>query len=535
VLKTPEPAAAAGGRHRSAAGTFWIAFVLIAALATLWALASPIFSVPDENAHAAKAIAQVRGELVGHRVPGVRQLVVDLPPSYAFSPQIQCFVYHPDRPANCGVELGDKTGTDWASTWVSTYNPIYYYVVGWPSLMFGGSAGIYAMRIVSALLGALFLAWAFQMSVASARARWMPVGVAFAAAPMVLYLNGAINPNGVEIAAAVAMWVTLLRLLERFSVNEPDRSPQLPTVYLWSIVTVSAIVLGNARALGPLWVVVVLAGCILVSGVKPARKLFATRSSYWWIGGIAVGGLFSLLWTLGSGSLSGQAEKADAPLVGASFVAGFAYMLRSTVSFFKQAFGYFGWFDAPLPDYGFWPIVAAIVILLVLGFAATGRRGALILAGFSVAAVVIPALVQAYSVHQTGIIWQGRYGLFLYLAIPVMAAWLLSGPAGERLNFLSSRITWAVTALLWLYSIGAFFFVMRRYVIGNATPIGSMWKDPQWQPPLGWITLVVLFALVSAGFFTWIGRLGMQAARRDDESRLGVVTRTDPVLDSSRA
>ena len=34
-----------------------------------------------------------------------------------------------------------------------------------------------------------------------------------------------------------------------------------------------------------------------------------------------------------------------------------------------------------------------------------------------------------YSVHQTGIIWQGRYGLFLYLGITIVAAWLLSRDA----------------------------------------------------------------------------------------------------------
>ena len=39
-------------------------------LGVLWSLASPVFSVPDENAHAVKAIAQLRGQVIGYTVPG---------------------------------------------------------------------------------------------------------------------------------------------------------------------------------------------------------------------------------------------------------------------------------------------------------------------------------------------------------------------------------------------------------------------------------------------------------------------------------
>ena len=104
-------------------------------------------------------------------------------------------------------------------------------------------------------------------------------------------------------------------------------------------------------------------------------------------------------------------------------------MFRTTPDYLQQAIGYFGWIDAPLPLWTYWLFIAAFALLVVLGFIATrtsqradarvgGRRGAL-----------VPAFVQAYSVHQTGIIWQGRYGLFLYLGITMVAAWLLSRDA----------------------------------------------------------------------------------------------------------
>ena len=132
-------------RHyrRRSRSVFWTAFVLMAALSTLWPLASPIFSVPDENVHATKAIAQVHGQVIGYHVPGIKHTVVGLPHGYSYAPHILCFAYHANQPANCRVELGDEGGTDWFNTWVGAYNP-YYYAVGWWSLILDGSTGDYA-------------------------------------------------------------------------------------------------------------------------------------------------------------------------------------------------------------------------------------------------------------------------------------------------------------------------------------------------------------------------------------------------------
>ena len=281
--------------RRVRASFFWAPFAVFALLGMLWSLASPVFSVPDENAHALKAIAQVRGQVIGYTLPDVKHIVVDLPPGYEYHPNILCFATYPERTADCGVELGDAGGQDWFNTWVGAYNPVYYYLVGWPSLLFEGSAGIYAMRIASSLLGAALLAWAFFAAASGRRSRWMPLGIAFAAAPMSMYLIGAVNPNGAEIAAAVAVWAGVLRLLETFG-DEEDR-PWLSRAALWVGVTAASVMLVNARALGPLWLVVVVGLCLVASGWTAVKRLFTTGSSYWWLAAIGVGGLFSLGWT----------------------------------------------------------------------------------------------------------------------------------------------------------------------------------------------------------------------------------------------
>lgn len=496
--------AARGVRERGWGRLFWVPFAVFAALGVLWSLASPVFSVPDENAHATKAIAQLRGEVIGETVPGVKHIVVRLPEGYEYSPQILCFATQKGVPAGCASELGDEGGQDWFNTWVGAYNPIYYELVGWPSLFFEGNAGVYGMRIISAILCAALLAWAFRASAGNANARWMPLGVVFAAAPMSMYLAGSVNPNGLEVAAAVAVWAGTLRLLESFTPSA--ESSGLSRRELWTGVALASVLLANARATGPLWLAVVVGLCFTVAGWPRVRALLTTASSYGWAAAIVVGGLFSIGWTLSGGSLSNQAELSDAPLVNGTFLQGFTHTIRATPDYIQQAIGYFGWFDTDLPVWVYWFFVAAVTVPLVLAFTTISRRGVVVLGLVVLAAIAVPALVQGYGVHQTGIIWQGRYGLFLYLGVGIVAGWLLDRSAG-RVEFLAPRIGLVSSGLLGLYGLLAFWLVLSRYVVGLA-PLGQMLVAPQWQPPLGWLSLTLAYMLVTvAGVLLFTGHL----------------------------
>ncbi len=388
--------APARGPVSHSARLFWIPFAFIAVLASLWALASPLFSIPDENAHATKAIAQVRGELVGAAEAGKKYLVVDLPPGYHYNHSAMCYLFVPTQSAHCAASFGDGTGNDYFENWVGAYNPIYYYLVGWPSLLTdNGAVGVYAMRIVSALLGAAFLAWAFQAALSSIRSRWLPLGLLLVAGPMVLYLVGSVNPNGVEIAAAAALWASLLRLLERHDDRLEAAWSSLPAWYLWLIVTVSSILLANARSVGPLWLVVVVAACVAITGRRAARAFFTRARNYIWIAVIAAGTLFAGVWTLATGGVGAQAGTADAPLVGKGFFSGFAAMIRFTPNFLQQQLGVFGWLDTPLPWILYAVISIAIGVVVVLAITGTDRRSAIVVLSALAATILIPAVVQA--------------------------------------------------------------------------------------------------------------------------------------------
>ena len=486
---------------------FWWTFALVGCLGVLWALASPVLSVPDETAHVYKAIAQLRGQVIGEEVPGVKHLVVDVPAGDEFHPEVICYVYQSSRPASCPLEMGTEFGEDWFATHVGAYNPIYYYAVGWPSLLLTGSPAVYAMRIVSALLGAALIAWAMRAAVASRNA-WMPLAVAFAAAPMNVYLMGSVNPNGLEIAAAAALWVGVLCLFRTYEADPPP----IGRAGLWGMVVVAAIALANARALGPLWVAVVVVLAAFAAGWKPFRAFATDRRNILPVVLIAVGGAFSLIWTFLGGSLSSQAAADDAPLVGAGFLAGLSYFLRATPDYLQQAAGWFGWLDTPLPTTAYWLLIASIAVLVVIALAGGSTRSTWVLVATAAAAILVPALVQARSVAQTGIIWQGRYGIVLYLGVVIVAAFLIARHERLDLDLLAPRISAWAGGLLAAFGVAAFGYALYRYVVGIGAPYAAMVRAPQWQPPLGWPALLIAYALV-AGVFVFVVARASRAAR----------------------
>lgn len=503
----PKPPPVVDGRSaRGSTFVSWlIPFALIAAFSVLWALASPLFSVPDENAHAVKAVAQLRGEVIGESDPERAHIIVDLPEGYDYNHGMMCYLFVPEASAQCAATFGDGTGQREFATWVGAYNPLYYYLVGWPSLLVDGETAVYAMRIASAVLSAILLAWAFQAGLASRDARWMPFGLAFLALPMIVYLAGSVNPNGIEISAGAALWVALLRLLQSYGPTRlSSEPPLLSRGALWSIVTVSSLLVVNARAIGPLWLVVIVTACLAIAGWVPTRRLFTDGRAYPWLGAIAGGSAFAIVWTLATGNAAGQAGESDAPLVGASAITGVLAMLRRTGDWMHQALGYFGWLDTSLPSELYNVVYVALGFLVLLAFLGTGRRGLWIVGAVLVGVILVPAIVQGLQVGRTGLIWQGRYSLVLLVAVPVVAALVLSSPAAGRLRHLSARVSWVGAVAVGLFSLGSFVFVLRRYVIGTAENWGAMVTDPLWQPPLGWPVLVAAYAVVSVCFAGWL-------------------------------
>jgi hypothetical protein len=112
--------------------------------------------------------------------------------------------------------------------------------------------------------------------------------------------------------------------------------------------------------------------------------------------------------------------------------------------------------------------------------------------------VLVPPITQALLISQLGYIWQGRYMLAMLLCLMVACGIAIDDNRGDALVPPLRRILAIGLALLVIGQVFSFWWVLRRYVVGVNGGIRDMLVAAQWEPPLGWITLTVLLAIVAA-------------------------------------
>jgi hypothetical protein len=466
---------------------FWWPLLAIFVMSSGWALASPVSSIPDEPAHIVKAAAVVRGELVGAQTgDGGPLLAVQVPRAIEHTNQITCFVRDITATPKCSPLIpGDANEIVSALTTAGLYNPVYYAAVGWPSLLVGGFKAVYGMRLVSALLTSVFLALAFSALSRLPRNKWATVGLAAAVTPMTLFLSGSVNPNSLEFGTTAAIAANLTLLLKG---SLKGRALIVPV----AATTVAAALLANTKALSLLWMLVVVVAVLLL-GTAAEIKSLLRRPSVW--AGSAVIGLscvYALWWVASHNSLASK------PFDGAGlgFDAGAEIMIDRTFLFMQGYIGQFGWLelDAPTGVMALWTAVFFAAVLAGIIYGRGRYRVATIFV--SAALLLLPVLLQAVIITDQGMVWQGRYILAIFVPCLMIAGMALDNssprpwpaPAVPALNTL--------IVLLAVSHVVTFVWVLRRYVTGLSMEIRwiEMLQNPQWQPPLGTLTAVAVFA-----------------------------------------
>ena len=180
-------------------------------------------------------------------------------------------------------------------------------------------------------------------------------------------------------------------------------------------------------------------------------------------------------------------------------------MIRNTPRFAEESAGVFGWLDTVLPGLVYAVYFGAVALLIVLAFGAADRRGRWTVIGVLALAAVVPVILQASTISSTGLIWQGRYGMFLYVGVLLVTGRVLSTSA-PALDGASTRISVVIIGLLAVFQVAAFVFALRRYVVGTAQHITQMVSNPQWQPPGTWPVLVAGLVIVELVFSVWLAR-----------------------------
>ena len=462
-------------------------FLILGTLTTLWALASPIMAVPDEPAHAIKAAAVVRGQLQGQ--PSGKQgdpALVQVPQYFAELGLQVCYGFNPGKTADCAPEVNaDHRAPTPALTSAGNYNPVYYLAVGVPSRILAGAPALYAMRIVSGLISAVFLAMTFAAARKMKRPQWPLIGCVVALTPMVLFLCGSINPNSLEIATTAALFLNLAVVLEN--------SANLSTVRgsLWAV-GLSAAALANTRALSLLWLALAVVVALMMFGWRPFLSAMKTQLGLAMTALAGLGCAAALGWLLVADSFKSLGGIPSAVTPDQAFIT----MLDRTFSYTEGYIGLMGWLDTPAPKgvQMLWHF--AIAAVLLAGLTARLRRSRWSLGLLVVSIVFLPAILQAQVIQEIGYIWQGRYLLAL-IALLVIA----SAVALRDRNFSVTPISrtagrWALSAVV-AAQFYAFIHTLRRYTVGifpEHTNWSEMW-DSAWQPPLGWQFLSIAYLI----------------------------------------
>ena len=191
------------------------AFAVFFGLTMLWSVITPLYGAPDEPAHVIRAESVVRGEILGTKVAGTGDLQVTVPAFLTQTGRDACFAFHATVPANCMHLDANGSGTRKLLTSAGRAPPLYYAIVGLPSLIAPNLTGVWLMRILSALLCAVLVALAVDTGRRYLTGTLAMFGIAVAITPMLFFLAGVVNPSAIEIAAAIAVWIAASRSLPR--------------------------------------------------------------------------------------------------------------------------------------------------------------------------------------------------------------------------------------------------------------------------------------------------------------------------------
>jgi len=455
---------------------FFIAFAV-------WSWATPLYGAPDEPAHQIKAVAVVRGQFSGTNVrgsadPSVRVII---PRLYANAGKTTgCFAFKQDVPASCApTPSGGSTPTK-VSTYVGRYPPLYYFLVGLPSLTTVSAAGVYFMRLASALVSAVFLALAATTIVIWSRSVLLLAGLALAATPTLFFLGGAINPSGLEITSAICLWCSGLVLVL-------DRSKD-PPPGLVATVALSGSTMVLIRGLSPLWLALI---GLSVVALAPRRTLALVRhrSCRFAAAIIAGSAVLASIWIVEEHTLDFKPSL----LTASKHISDLAILkgvFGRTPAFLAEMIGQFGWLDTPSPlsTYVIWYVGIGAVVGVAVIFA--GRRQLAGLLGVTLVGFGVPFMIAASQVRNSGFGWQGKDSLPLVVGIPLVAAAAIGRPGAMRGR--CSRLVGFIAVGVAVAQVAAFAQALRRNAVGLNGSLNFI--HGSWRPTLG--ALWPLFAVI---------------------------------------
>lgn len=471
--------------------TFVASFLLFLMAAASWAMATPLAGSPDEPAHIIRAAAVAHGQLLPEGNDEVGRGYFEVPASLERARDWEdCFAHKAQAGAACQPPIPTTPGMAQASTTASAYNPVYYAMVGWPSLFVDDAYGmVYFMRLLTAIVNSLLLAATTVFLSMILGLRRTAVVMAATVTPMLLFLGGAVNPNAWEISGGMALLAAALAIGHRPD-GQATAWPALATI------AASGALVANLRGVSPLWVAVL--GLLGLLAIPRDRLRGLVRGPGMWItlGVVSAGVVCAVLWgrVAGAFALEGDFANKDWPALRV-----IDFMLRRTI--FEHAYvGLFGWTDTAAP------LIAVIIlgglgVLIVAAAFAVGRGRLLVLTCAAIAIwLVAPALIQLWYVRTAGIIWQGRYTMVMYVAVIILSAVTVNAVVKRTNGVLDRRVGWVFGIAVTFAHAYTFLYTELRYAEGLSGTLIGAFVTPAWGPPGGALLWFLLTCAACVGF-----------------------------------
>ena len=506
-----------------------LTMLAIVGVATAWAMDSPVGAGPDEASH----IVHAYGVATGQTLPANETLRIDnhgvvltqitVPASLQEYEDTTCYLSKPSSTPSCGFVEAHPSGRQRVtlSSYMTRYPPLYYAAVGTVirGALAAGASGqetLVLARIASGvaclalvLLGAALLWRRF-------RGPGPALMVLAALTPVSLSLFSTVNPNGLEIAAAVltASFVCVLR--------EDYRHSSRAQPLLLAGFVVSLTILTWTRPLSLVWAGLLLGVLLLPGGMLPSLRLRKPDLAAFVLAVVSLAAASAwLLYSAATRTISvhdANANWSDFPLP--------VKIVMVSLKFgdlVQQMIGLIG-SDTTLPLL-LVLVWCTLTVLILCIFAYGARRATTSLRHVTAFAIGSVAVVGGYSLL-TAFGWQGRYWL-----PAVAAALILCVPSlqGRHLNLRSTkRITLGATALFLVMQVSGFLWHLWRYVYGvhpyyarfDAMPLPRATSG--WLPPIGQ-PLTFALLLLGSGF------LALLLLRRSWHLPGGTDTTTQPI------
>lgn len=475
-----------------------------------WSWASPMPSGPDEPAQIIKAAAVAHAELIGSpTVPphtGVKVVTVPRTIENMMQRPHGCYYGQIKQPGGCATPIVAQPGSAQLTTYVAQYPPVYYFLVGLPSVVSNGAWTLMAMRAVSAILSALVLGFALAAAATWAQSRLLLAATAFVMTPGVFYLGAVVNPSGLEISAAIAAWVvaTIIVTSPPGGTDGAGGVAGIGTKAYWALAVLCG-VLAWMRPLSFGWVVLILA---VTAALRPRRARAVLTDPRFRLPGVVLA-----LVTLGAAGWvavfkSYQIESFPLP-AGTTTVGAAEMFVDRTSTYVGQGIGGFGSPEFTVPEPIQWLWIAGFGAFLLLTWLSARRRDAwIVLAWAALSFAIIPFAITISHAKTNGLAWQGRYGYPLFAGVPILAAAVLPLRATAGVTVVTDRLRTLLPLTLavgWLFSL---YWVLRRYSVGLGARynIFAARTPDYWHPPVAQaITVVVNVAAVAALCF-WLNR-----------------------------